>query len=123
MKMQRYGKINSRQINICSQTIISPGTQIVLVSILLAAETQPFTLPQSSYRWDENNLEPVLNVRIEGQINFVSQFTLKMKIEKLFSFYFLILGSFENPLKGPGRHSEGEKDGGTWIIIRVKWSS
>lgn len=36
-----------------------------------------------------------------------------MKIEKLFSFYFLILGNFENPFKGPGRHSEGEKDGGT----------
>ena len=123
MKMQRYGKINSRQINICSQNIISPGTQIVLVSILLAPETQPFTLPQSSYRWDENILEPVLNVRIGRQINFISQFTLKMKIEKLFSFYFLILGSLENPLKGPGRHSEGEKDGETWIIIRVKWSS
>ena len=36
-----------------------------------------------------------------------------MKIEKLFSFYFLILGSLENPLKGPGRLSEGEKDGET----------
>ena len=43
-----------------------------------------------------------------------------MKIKKLLSSYFLILGSFENPLKGPGRHSEGEKDGGTRIIIRVK---
>lgn len=107
MKMQRYGKINSRQINICSQNIISPGTQIVLVSILLVAETQPFTLPRSSYRWDEN----------------ISFGVAECKSWETFSFYFLFLGSFENPFKGPGRHSEGEKDGGTWIIIKVKWSS
>lgn len=112
MKMQRYGKINSRQINICSQNIISPGTQIVLVSIfslrrhnhllfvdLHTAETKIFHLE-------------LLNVRVGRHINFIGQFTVKMKIKKFFSFYFLFLGSFENPFKGPGRHSEGEKDGG-----------
>ena len=78
MKMQRYGKINSRQINICSQNIISLGTQIVVVSILRAAMSQPFTLPQSSYRSNENILE-LLNVRIRRQINFISQFILKIK--------------------------------------------